>query len=97
MARIKNPDKYIRKFREDFEIVKRKFVINSYLLSEEERNNLIDCLTQLQNIMEDEIRGITGQEKNKIQHNYTPYFLATRLSSLFLVLKKLFFCDIIKA
>lgn len=60
MARIKNPDKYIRKFREDFEIVKRKFVINSYLLSEEERNNLIDCLTQLQNIMEDEIRGITG-------------------------------------
>ena len=65
MARIKNPDKYIRKFREDFEIVKRKFVINSYLLSEEERNNLIDCLTQLQNIMEDEIRGII-KEKEKI-------------------------------
>ena len=65
MARIKNPDKYIRKFREDFEIVKRKFVINSYLLSEEERNNLIDCLTQIQNIMEDEIRGII-KEKEKI-------------------------------
>lgn len=65
MARIKNPDKYIRKFREDFEIVKRKFVINSYLLSEEERNNVIDCLTQLQNIMEDEIRGII-KEKEKI-------------------------------
>lgn len=64
MARIKNPDKYIRKFREDFEVVKRKFVINSYLLSEEERNNLIDCLTQLQNIMEDEIRGII-KEKEK--------------------------------
>ena len=86
MARIKNPDKYIRKFREDFEIVKRKFVISSYLLSEEERNNVIDCLTQLQNIMEDEIRGIikekekiTGQEKNKIQHNYTPYFWATQI------------------
>ena len=65
MARIKNPDKYIRKFREDFEIVKRKLVINSYLISEEERNNVIDCLTQLQNIMEDEIKGII-KEKEKI-------------------------------
>ena len=65
MARIKNPDRYIRKFREDFEIVKRKLVINSYLLSEEERNNVIDCLTQLQNIMEDEIREII-KEKEKI-------------------------------
>ena len=65
MARIKNPDKYIRKFREDFEIVKRKLVINSYLLDEDERNNLIDCLTQLQNSMEDEIRGIIKEkEKN---------------------------------
>ena len=66
MARIKNPDKYIRKFREDFEIVKRKLVINSYLLSEEERNNVIDCLTQLENSMEDEIRGII-KEKEKIK------------------------------
>ena len=65
MDRIKNPDKYIRKFREDFEIVKRKFVINSYLLSEDERNNVIDCLTQLENSMEDEIRGIIKEkEKN---------------------------------
>lgn len=63
--RVKNPDRYIKKFREDFEIVKRKLVINSYLLSEEERNNLIDCLTQLQNSMEDEIRGII-KEKEKI-------------------------------
>ena len=66
MARIKNPDKYIRKFREDFEIVKRKLVINSYLLSEEERNNVIDCLTQLENSMEDEIIGIV-KEKEKIK------------------------------
>ena len=66
MARIKNPDKYIRKFREDFEIVKRKLVINSYLLSEEERNNVIDCLTQLENSMEDEIRGII-KEKVRIE------------------------------
>ena len=65
MARIKNPDKYIRKFREDFEIVKRKLVINSYLLDEDERNNVIDCLTQLENSMEDEIRGIIKEkEKN---------------------------------
>ena len=63
--RIKNPDKYIKQFKEDFEIVKRKLVINSYLLDEDERNNLIDCLTQLQNSMEDEIRGII-KEKEKI-------------------------------
>lgn len=65
MARIKNPDRYIKQFREDFEIVKRKLITNSYLLSEDERNNLIDCLTQVQNSMEDEIRGII-KEREKI-------------------------------
>lgn len=65
MARIKNPEKYIKQFKADFEIVKRKLVINSYMLSEVERNNLIDCLTQIQNSMEDEIRGIIKEkEKN---------------------------------
>ena len=66
MARIKNPDRYIKQFKTDFEIVKRKLVINSYLLNEEERNNLIDCITQLENSMEDEIRGII-KEKEKIK------------------------------
>lgn len=65
MARIKNQDKYIKQLKADFEIVKRKLVINSYLLNEYERNNLIDCITQLQNSMEDEIRGII-KEKEKI-------------------------------
>ena len=65
MARIKNPERYIKQFKADFELVKRKLVINSYLLDEDERNNLIDCLTQLQNIMEDEISGII-KEKEKI-------------------------------
>lgn len=65
MARIKNPDRYIKQFKEDFELVKRKLVINSYLLDEDERNNLIDCITQLQNSMEDEIRGII-KEREKI-------------------------------
>lgn len=63
--RIKNPDKYIKQFKEDFEIAKRKLITNSYLLDEDERNNLIDCITQLQNSMEDEIRGII-KEKEKI-------------------------------
>ena len=63
--RIKNPDRYIKQFKEDFEIVKRKLVINSYLLDEDDRNNLIDCITQLQNSMEDEIRGII-KEREKI-------------------------------
>lgn len=66
MARIKNPDRYIKQFKEDFSLVKRKLVINSYLLNEEERNNLIDCLTQLENSMEDEIRGII-KEKVRIE------------------------------
>ena len=65
MARIKNLDRYIKQFKEDFELVKRKLITNSYLLSEDERNNLIDCLTQLQNSMEDEIIGIIKEkEKN---------------------------------
>ena len=62
MARIKNPDRYIKQLKADFELVKRKLVINSYLLSEEERNNLIDCLTQLENSMQDEIRGIIKEK-----------------------------------
>lgn len=62
--RIKSPDKYVKKFKEDFELVKRKLVINSYLLSEDERNNLIDCVTQLENYLEDEIRGIIKEKEN---------------------------------
>ena len=64
--RIKNPDRYIKQFKEDFELVKRKLVINSYLLDEYERNNLIDCLTQLQNIMEDEISGIIIEYNSRL-------------------------------
>ena len=66
MARIKNPDRYIKQFKADFEIVKRKLVINSYLLDEYERNNVIDCLTQLQNSMEDEIRGIIIEHNSRL-------------------------------
>ena len=66
MARIKNPDRYIKQFKADFEIVKRKLVTNSYLLDEIERNNVIDCLTQLQNIMEDEISGIIIEHNSRL-------------------------------
>ena len=65
MARIKNPDRYIKQFKADFEIVKRKLVINSYLLSEVDRSNVIDCLTQLENYLKDEMDGII-KEKEKI-------------------------------
>lgn len=64
--RIKNPDRYIKQFKEDFEIAKRKLVTNSYLLDEDERNNLIDCITQLQNSMEDEIRGIIKEHNSRL-------------------------------
>lgn len=66
MARIKNPDRYIKQFKEDFEIAKRKLITNSYLLDEDERNNLIDCITQLQNSMEDEIRGIIREKDSRL-------------------------------
>ena len=66
MARIKNPDRYINQFKADFEIVKRKLLINSYLLNEYERNNVIDCLTQLENSMEDEISGIIREKNNRL-------------------------------
>lgn len=64
--RIKNPDRYIKQFKEDFEIAKRKLITNSYLLDEDERNNLIDCITQLQNSMEDEIRGIIKEHNSRL-------------------------------
>lgn len=64
--RIKNPNKYIKQFKEDFEIAKRKLITNSYLLDEDERNNLIDCITQLQNSMEDEIRGIIKEHNSRL-------------------------------
>ena len=52
-----------KQFKEDFEIVKRKLITNSYLLGTE-RNSLIDCLTQLENFLEDEIQEILGLDKN---------------------------------
>lgn len=64
--RIKSPKQYIRKLREDFDILKRNLVINSCILSEEKRNNLVDCLTQIQDTMEDEIRWIKMFENLKI-------------------------------
>lgn len=66
MARIKNPERYIKQFKADFELVKTKLIVNSYLLDEDERNNLIDCVTQLQNSMEDEIRGIIKEKNNRL-------------------------------
>lgn len=66
MARIKNPEKYIKKLRGDFELAKTKLIVNSYLLDEHERNNLIDCLTQIQNIMEDEISGIIIEHNSRL-------------------------------
>ena len=66
MARIKNPEKYIKRFRGDFELAKTKLIVNSYLLDEDERNNLIDCLTQLENILEDEISGIIIEHNSRL-------------------------------
>ena len=61
--KINNPERYCRKFREDFELVKRKLITNSYLLGKE-RDSLIYCLTQVQNFLEDEIQEILGLDKN---------------------------------
>lgn len=61
--KINNPERYCKKFREDFEIVKRKLITNSYLLGKE-RDSLIYNLTQLENFLEDEIQEILGLDKN---------------------------------
>lgn len=61
--KINNPERYCKKFREDFEIVKRKLITNSYLLGTE-RDSLIYNLTQLENFLEDEIQEILGLDKN---------------------------------
>lgn len=58
MARINNPNTYTRKMKEDFTIVKRKLTRESYRLSQTDRNNLIDCLTQIENLLQDEIEQI---------------------------------------
>lgn len=56
--RINNPVTYTRKFRDDFTIVKRKLLKESYRLSQTDRNELIDCLTQIENLLQDEIEQI---------------------------------------
>jgi hypothetical protein len=58
MARIGNAEKYVRKMKEDFTLVKRKLLRESYRLSQTDRNELIDCLTQLENLLQDEIEEI---------------------------------------
>jgi len=58
MARIGNAEKYVRKMKEDFTLVKRKLTRESYRLSQTDRNNLIDCLTQIENLLQDEIEQI---------------------------------------
>ena len=58
MARIGNAEKYVRKMKEDFAIVKRKLQRESYRLSQTDRNDLIDCLTQIENLLQDEIEQI---------------------------------------
>lgn len=61
--KINNPERYCKKFKGDFEIVKRKLITNSYLLGKE-RDSLIYNLTQLENFLEDEIQEILGLDKN---------------------------------
>jgi hypothetical protein len=58
MARIGNAEKYVRKMKEDFTLIKRKLTRESYRLSQTDRNNLIDCLTQIENLLQDEIEQI---------------------------------------
>lgn len=58
MSRINNPITYTRKMKEDFTIVKRKLTKESYRLSQTDRNELIDCLTQIENLLQDEIERI---------------------------------------
>lgn len=69
MARIGNAEKYVRKMKEDFTIVKRKLTRESYRLSQTDRNNLIDCLTQIENLLQDEIQEIVKEKELRQRKN----------------------------
>lgn len=58
MARINNPITYTRKMKEDFTLVKRKLLKEGYRLSQSDYNELIDCITRLENLLQDEIEQI---------------------------------------
>ena len=58
MSRIKNPITYTRKMRNDFALVKRKLLKEGYRLNQSDYNELIDCITRLENYLEDEIEQI---------------------------------------
>jgi len=58
MSRINNPITYTRKMKEDFTLVKRKLLKEGYRLSQSDYNELIDCITRLENLLQDEIEQI---------------------------------------
>jgi len=50
--------------KEDFALVKRKLIKEGYRLSQSDYNELIDCITRLENLLQDEIEQIL-QNKGK--------------------------------
>lgn len=56
--RINHPKKYVEKMRGDFALVKRKLLKEGYRLNQSDYNELIDCITRLENYLEDEIEQI---------------------------------------
>lgn len=69
MARVKNVKSYSKKLKDDFRIVQHKLIVNSYLLSDSERSNLIDCLTQLENYLEDEMQELAKEKELRQRKN----------------------------
>lgn len=64
MARINNPITYTRKMKEDFAIVKRKLIKESYRLPN--RNDVIELvslLSSIENLMNEEIEDILDESK----------------------------------
>ena len=56
-----------------------------------ENSYISDISVKTNQVIIKEKEKITGQEKNKVQHNYTPYFWATQTSSLFFIEKNYFY------
>lgn len=53
MSGIKKPDNYLRKLEGDYKSLSNKLIRASYLLSDEERIEVVDALACIQNAIND--------------------------------------------
>ena len=64
--RIGNAEKYVRKMKEDWKVITRKLIKESYRLSNrEDVIELVSLISSIENLMEQEIEYILNESKEK--------------------------------